>query len=82
MKTGECENRKTVIKIRFNHDCSDGKSYWRAIINEEEHQVQDIFINIPSKTTKDYLEDKDTFKWHITCESSDYTFKDGVLFIN
>jgi hypothetical protein len=73
---------KTLIRIRYNNDCTDGKSYWRAIINGKEYQVEHIVINIPSKTTKDYLEDKETFKWHITCESNDYSFKDGVLFIN
>lgn len=73
---------KVTIKIRYNHDCNDGKSYWRAIINGEEFHVEHIEINVPSKTTKDYLEDKKDFKWHITCESSNIIFNNGTLTIN
>jgi len=75
--------KKSIIQIRFNTD-NDGsnKYYWRALIDGKEHLVKDIYINVPSKTTMDYIKDKIVYKWHITCESNNYIIKDGVLFIN
>jgi hypothetical protein len=73
---------KAIIKIRFNNDCSDGKSYWRAIIDGVEHHVEELIINSGCKTTKDYLTDKQDYKWHITTESNDFTFNNGILTIN
>lgn len=72
-----------TIKIRYNNECKDGKNYWRAIINGIEHHVSEININIPSKTTKDYLINKQEYKWHITVESENYEInEEGVLTIN
>lgn len=71
-----------IIKIRFNNDCKDGKSYWRAIINGIEHHVEQIVVNKGCKTSKDYLEEKKEYKWHITTESNDYNITEGVLTIN
>lgn len=73
---------KYKIKIRFNHDCTDGVNYWRAIINNEEHHVKNVHINVLSKTTKDFIEHKNEYKWHISCESDSIEFKEGELYIN
>lgn len=70
------------IKIRFNNDCNDGVSWWRAIIDGVEHHLSEIVINTNSRTTKDYLEDKSEYKWHITVESSNYKIHNGILTIN
>ena len=48
----------SLIKIRFNNDCNDGVSWWRAIIDGVEHHLSEIVINTNSRTTKDYLESK------------------------
>ena len=75
--------KKSVIKIRYNTD-NDGRNdyYWRALIDGKEHLMKEVFINVKSRTTKDYLADKVQYKWHITCESDNYQIKDGVLFVN
>lgn len=72
----------SLIRIRFNHDCTDGKSYWRAIIDGVEHHLSEIIINTNAKTTKDYLPEKKEYKWHITVESSNYKIHNGILTIN
>lgn len=48
----------SIIKIRFNNDCKDGKSFWRAIIDDVEHHVEEIILNRGCETSKDYLEKK------------------------
>lgn len=57
-----------IIKIRYNTAVNDDFLYWRVIINGEEHLVSDIKINVPTYTTKDYIENVG-MKHHITCES-------------
>lgn len=71
-----------IIKIRYNNDCKDGKSYWRAIINGVEHKCSEIIINNSSRTTKDWVEDKNEFKWHISVNSDNYKLHNGILTIN
>jgi hypothetical protein len=71
-----------IIKIRFNNECKDGKSFWRAIIDDVEHHVEEIILNRGCKTSKDYLEEKKEYKWHITAESTDYNISNGILTIN
>lgn len=70
------------IKIRYNNDCKDGESYWRAIINGTEHHLSEIIINCPCKTTKDWMEEKQEYKWHITVSANNYKIIDGVLTLN
>jgi hypothetical protein len=72
---------KYKIQIRFNTECTDGESYWRAIVNGEETCVKNIYVNVPTKTTRDYIENKNIFKWHVSCESDDIEFINGELFI-
>lgn len=72
-----------TIKIRYNNECKDGKNYWRAIINSIEYHVSDIVINVPCKTTKDYLIEKQEYKWHISVEAYSYEIdENGILTIN
>ena len=71
-----------IIKIRYNNNCKDSKSYWRAIIDDVEHHVEQIIVNKGCKTSKDYLEDKKEFKWHITVESNDFNISNGILTVN
>jgi len=72
----------SIIKIRFNNDCTDGVSFWRAIIDGVEHHLSEIVINTNSRTTKDYLESKNEYKWHLTVESYNYKIHNGKLTIN
>lgn len=73
---------EALIKIRFNTECKDGVSYWRAIINGVEHQLKEIVINNRCRTTKDWVEEKQDYKWHITVKSNNYTLHNGILTIN
>lgn len=72
----------TVIKIRFNTEHDGGEYCWRALIGGVEHLVKNVSISVPCSTTKDFLEDKGQYKWHISCISSNYYISDGVLFVN
>ena len=69
------------IKIRYNTECTDGKLFWRVLLNGVEHLAEHVIIEVPSETTCDYLPDKNAYKHHITCVASQYEWKDKVLII-
>jgi uncharacterized membrane protein len=55
------------VKIRYNTNVGDSGLYWRIIINGVEHLASDIDINVPTKTTGDFIHEVG-LKHHITCE--------------
>ena len=55
------------VKIRYNHNVGESGLYWRIIINGVEHLASDIDIQVPTKTTGDFVADVG-LKHHITCE--------------
>jgi len=61
---------KNIIKIRYNTAVNDNFLYWRVLINGVENLASDIKINVPSYSTKDFIENVG-MKHHITCESDD-----------
>lgn len=54
--------------IRFNTSSTSENDRWRLIENGEEMLISDIVINGYTYTTKDWLEDIQDYKWHISCE--------------
>lgn len=55
-----------TVQIRYNTE-SDGKTLcWRLLIDGKEQVVNGISVNKPCQTSTDWLEDKQTFKHHIT----------------
>ena len=55
------------VKIRYNTNVGDTGLYWRVIINGKEELASDIDINVPTKTTGDFIPEVG-IKHHITCE--------------
>ncbi len=57
------------VKIRYNTE-SDGKELvWRLLIDGKELLVNHLTINCPCYTTTDWLEDKQTYKHHISVDN-------------
>jgi hypothetical protein len=75
------------VKIRYNHNCTDDKMYWRLIIGGTEFLASNIQINVPTKTTRDDVFDTKknemVNKHHITCEANSVSWSDtGVAIIS
>lgn len=60
----------TTVKIRYNTQVSDDFLYWRVLVDGVEKLASDIKINIPTITTKDFIEGVG-MKHHITCEANE-----------
>ena len=56
------------FQIRFNTVSKSESDRWRLIENGNEVLVSDIIINGHVYTTKDWLEEIQDYKWHISCE--------------
>lgn len=55
-----------LVQIRYNTE-SDGKNKaWRMIVDGHELLVNGIDIQAPSRTSADWMQDKQVFKHHIT----------------
>jgi hypothetical protein len=76
------EKDKPTYKIRFNTDSRTEETCWRIIDSEDkEILVKDILITAPCHTTKDWSEDKQAYKYHITTTGS-LTFIDDLAVIS
>lgn len=63
------EQKADVVLIRYNTD-SDGKNRaWRMIVDGQELQVNSIEIQTSSRTSADWMQDKQVFKHHITVQN-------------
>jgi hypothetical protein len=59
---------KQIFKIRFNTQSSSENEQWRIIDSKGvETLVKHIIIETGCCTTKDWMEDTQEFKYHITC---------------
>ena len=54
-------------QIRFNTNSKTESERWRLIENGNEIIVGDIIIDGHTHTTKDWMEDIQDYKWHISC---------------
>jgi hypothetical protein len=56
----------SLCRLRYN-TLSDGSNLcWRLILDGKEYLVNDIDVQVHSFTSKDWLEDKQEYKHHIT----------------
>lgn len=58
---------KKKFLIRFNTQATGEHDLWRIIDGDVEHLVSEIHLNVPSKTSKDEMEDVGV-KYHVACE--------------
>lgn len=56
------------FQIRFNTVSESEDDRWRLIEDGKETLVSNIVVNGHVYTTKDWLEEINDFKWHISCE--------------
>lgn len=65
--------KNEIYKIRFNTDSKTDKLCWRVIDSKwDETLVDEVHILTPCYTTKDWLEEINDYKYHITCEGKLY----------
>jgi len=69
-----------VYQIRFNTHSKNDNDRWRLIENGNETIVSDVIVDGHTHTTKDWMEDINDFKWHISCVGY-CEVKNGVAFI-
>jgi len=69
-----------VYQIRFNTHSKNDNDRWRLIENGNEKIVSDVIVDGHTHTTKDWMEDINDFKWHISCVGY-CEVKNGVAFI-
>ena len=67
-------------QIRFNTHSKGESDRWRLIENGNEIIVSNIIIDGYTYTTKDWMEDINDFKWHISCQGH-CNIKDNVAYI-
>lgn len=56
-----------TYQIRFNTHSKDESDRWRLIENGNETIVGHIIVDGHTHTTKDWMEDINDWKWHISC---------------
>jgi uncharacterized membrane protein len=61
------KTQSKTYQIRFNTISKTEDDRWRLIENGNETLVSDIFIDGYTHTTKDWLEEINDYKWHISC---------------
>ena len=57
-----------IYQIRYNTVSKDDIERWRLIENGNETLVANIIIDGSTYTTKDWMEEIQDYKWHVTCE--------------
>jgi uncharacterized membrane protein len=70
-----------TYQIRYNTNSTDDSTSWRLICDGKETIVSNIEINAKTITTKDFVSDIDTFKYHISC-TGNLIIKDNVAYIS
>jgi len=75
------ENQNLLIRIRFNNMQTDDSEKWRLLVNGNEFQTSEIFINCPTRTLTERFEDVG-IKHHIVCDAKEVLFKDNMATIN
>lgn len=62
------KTQSKTYQIRYNTHSKDNENErWRLIENGNEILVSNIFIDGHTYTTKDWLEEIQDYKWHISC---------------
>lgn len=59
------------FRIRYNTNATDDTNCWRIIFEDDtEALVDHIDIQVPTKTTKDWIPEIEQYKYHLTCYGS------------
>jgi uncharacterized membrane protein len=74
------KSQSKEYQIRFNTHSKSDSDRWRLIENGNEIIVSNIIIDGHTFTTKDWMEDINDWKWHISCQGH-CEIKDNVAYI-
>jgi uncharacterized membrane protein len=74
------KSQSKEYQIRFNTHSKSENDRWRLIENGNEIIVSNIIIDGHTYTTKDWMEDINDWKWHISCQGH-CDIKDNVAYI-
>lgn len=58
-----------TFQIRFNTNSTDETNRWRLIENGKEILVSNIIVDGCTSTTKDWIEEINDYKWHVSQRS-------------
>lgn len=70
-----------TFQIRFNTVSKSEDDRWRLIEDGKETLVSNIIVNGHTYTTKDWIDDINDYKWHISCEGF-CKIKNNTAYIN
>ena len=70
-----------TFQLRFNTSSMSEDDRWRLIENGKETLVSNIVVNGHTYTTKDWIDEIEEYKWHISCEGY-CKIKNNVAYIN
>jgi hypothetical protein len=73
------------VKIRFNTQCRDERSFWRILINGVEKICASVILECSSYTTLDEVWDPGrkemVQKHHISCQAQEVLWKGNIVII-
>ena len=73
--------KNDIYKIRYNTAATSDEKCWRVIDSKgKETLVNGINIVVPCITTKDWMEETQEYKYHITCQGRLFV-EDNFAFI-
>jgi uncharacterized membrane protein len=70
-----------TFQIRFNTISKSEDDRWRLIEDGKETLVSNIIFNGHTYTTKDWIEEINDYKWHVSCEGY-CKIKNNIAYIN
>jgi uncharacterized membrane protein len=56
-----------TYQIRYNNQSTSNSDRWRLIEDGQEILVSNVIVDGQVQTTKDWVENADCWKWHISC---------------
>ena len=74
------KEKSKKFQIRFNTVSMSEDDRWRLIEDGKEILVSNIIVNGHVYTTKDWLEEINDYKWHISCEGF-CSIKNNVAYV-
>jgi uncharacterized membrane protein len=63
-------SKTKIYSIRYNTQSTDDTNRWRLIENGKEVNISKIIINGHIFTTKDWVNEINDYKYHITCQGN------------
>jgi hypothetical protein len=73
------------VKVRYNTQCTDGRSFWRILIEGVEYTCSNVVFEIPTTTTRDIVFDPtrkmNVDKHHISCKANNITWEGKTVIV-